>query len=92
MEKQMLFWKPIHKYSIRRELGIRELHVPAVFKRTVRMTEEHRYNESLELFLTTASKAAVWPIQFSARLLLAVKLHQAAVDQLYRDHGTTDLG
>lgn len=80
----------MHKNSIRRELGIRELHVPTVFKRKVRMTEEHRYNELLKPYLTTAFEAVDWPIQFSARLLLAVKLNQAAVDQLYRDHNFTD--
>jgi hypothetical protein len=90
MEMQVLFRKLRHKNAIRRELGIRELHVPTVYKRKVRMTEEHRYNEMLNPYLSTVFEAADWPNQFSARLLLAVKLHQTAVDQLYRDHDITD--
>lgn len=90
MEKQVLFRKLRHKNAIRRELGIRQFHVPTVFRRKLRLTEVHRYNQLLEPYLVAAFDAANWPAQFTPRLLLAVKLHRAAVDQLYREQGIAD--
>jgi hypothetical protein len=90
MEKQVLFRKLRHKNAIRRELGIRQFHVPTVFRRKLRLTEEHRYNQLLEPYLVAAFEAADWPVKFTPRLLLAVKLHRAAVDQLYREQGISD--
>ena len=54
------------------------------------MTEVHRYNQLLEPYLVAAFVAANWPAKFTPRLLLAVKLHRAAVDQLYREQGFAD--
>lgn len=90
MEKQVLWRKLRHKNAIRRELGIRQFHVPTVFKRKLRLTETHRYIQLLEPYLTAAFEAAEWPVGFTPRLLLAVKLHKSAVAQLQRDHGIAD--
>ncbi len=54
------------------------------------MTEEHRYNILLEPYLAATFEAADWPVGFTPRLLLAVKLHRQAVDQVYREHGVAD--
>ncbi len=90
MEKQVLFRRLRHRNAIRRELGIRQFHVPTVFKRKLRLTEEHRYNQLLEPYLVAAFQTADWPVGFTPRLLLAVRLHRKAVDQLNREHGISD--
>ncbi len=90
MEKQVLFRRLRQRNAIRRELGIRQFHVPTVFKRKLRLTEEHRYNQLLEPYLVAAFEAADWPMGFTPRLLLAVRLHRKAVDQVNREHGIPD--
>jgi hypothetical protein len=90
MEMQVLFRKLRHKNSIRRELGIRQFHVPTVFKRKLRMTTEFRYNELLEPYLADVFGAVSWPIGFTPRLLLAVQLHDQATRLLRCESGIAD--
>jgi hypothetical protein len=90
MEMQVLWRKLRHKNAIRRQLGIRQFHVPTVFKRKLRLTEEHRYNELLEPYLIEAFADVDWPDGLGGRLLIAVRLHKRCVDQLHIDHGIAD--
>ena len=52
------------------------------------MTTE--YEKLFEPYLVAAFAAVDWPSGFSARLLLAVKLHKDAVGQLENEHGIAD--
>lgn len=53
------------------------------------MTEGH-YMKLLEPILAVKFGAVEWPTGFTARLMLAVKLHKQAVQQVYNDHGVDD--
>ena len=75
---------------VRKELGIRAFNLPELYKRKVRLTVEQRYEELLEPYLVTAFNEADWPVKFTPRLLLAVKLHKSAVDKLRQEHGIVD--
>jgi hypothetical protein len=90
MEKQVLFKRLCQRNAIRREIGIRPMDVPTIFKRKVKLMTDQRYADLLEPYLVAKFDAADWPVKFTARLLLAVKLHKAAVDQLYQEHGIAD--
>ena len=64
--------------------------VATVYRRKVKLMEEARYNRLLEPVLVELFDAVDWPTGFTARLLLAVKLHKQAVQQVYNDHGVDD--
>lgn len=89
-DKAGLFTRLCHKNFIRRELGIRLIHIPTVYNRKVKLMTEDRYVQLLEPILGEKFRAVDWPTGFTARLLLAVKLHKQAVQQVYNDHGVDD--
>lgn len=90
MEKQVLFKRLCHRNAIRRQIGIRPMDVPTVFKRKLRMMTEQRYNDLLRPHLAMAFGSVEWPKGATARLLLAVKLHKASIDHLYREQSIAD--
>ena len=54
------------------------------------MMMEQRYIELLEPYLVAAFGSVEWPAEPALRILLAMKLHQVAIDSLYRDIGVAD--
>jgi len=88
--KQMLFEKLCHRNFIRREIGGRPIDIPTAYARKVMLMTEGRYLELLDPYLIAAFGSVDWPSGFTPRLLLAVRLHKGATDQLRRDHGISD--
>ncbi|WP_168769027.1 hypothetical protein [Yoonia maricola] len=72
---------------IRRELGIRPLDIPDVYRRQIQVVATTRYNELLEPYLMTAFGSARWPDNVTLRRALASKLHSDAEAALHRDTG-----
>lgn len=54
------------------------------------MMTEQRYLELLDPYLIVAFEPIDWPTAYTARLLIAVKLHKQAAGELYRDLGIAD--
>lgn len=89
-EMQALYERLCHRNFIRRELGVRLMDITTVFRRKVALMTEDRYNQLLEPILVEMFGEAEWPNGFTPRLLLAVRLHKLAVDQLQAETGIAD--
>lgn len=89
-QKQAVFERLCQRNAIRRQIGVRPMDVPSVFKRKIRLMTEQRYLELLEPYLVAAFGSVDWPEGFTPRILLATKLHKQAMEDVRRDHDVAD--
>ncbi|SPH20647.1 hypothetical protein ASD8599_01386 [Ascidiaceihabitans donghaensis] len=89
-DKQALFEMLCHKNSIRRRLGGRQIDIPTVYRRKVKLMTEDRFMQLLEPILVEKFGAVDWPTGFTPRLLLAVRLHKDAIAEIQENHGIAD--
>ena len=89
-QKRAVFEHLLHRNAVRQAMGARPLNIPDAYKRKVIMLMTKEYEALLEPYLASAFAAADWPSGFTPRLLLAVKLHTAAVKLLKAELGISD--
>ncbi len=86
-QKQAIFERLLVRNAIRREIGVRPINIPVIYKRKKRMIAEARYDEIMQPYVDAAFSGLDWPESLSARLLLGVKTYRKCAVQCERDTG-----
>lgn len=86
-DKAKLFERLCQRQAIRREIGVRPLNIPVLYKRKKRMIAESRYDEIMKPYVDAAFRKIDWPDSPTGRILLAVKTYRACAAQCERETG-----
>ena len=75
---------------VRRELGIRPINIPEIYKMKKQLASEHRYDEIMSPYVDAMFSKIDWPHSCSGRLLLGGKAYQECVAVCERETGYTN--
>lgn len=89
-DRQAILERLYQRQAIRREVGVKPIDIPAMYRRKVHAMEIAEYEDLLEPYLVKAIADIAWPTSFTGRILIAVRLHKRCVDQVHRDYGVVD--
>lgn len=88
--RQAILERLYQRQAIRREVGVKPIDIPTMYRRKVHALEIAEYEDLLEPYLVKAFADIAWPDSFTGRILIAVRLHKRCVDQVHMDHGIVD--
>lgn len=86
-DKKAIYERLLIRNSIRREIGVRPINIPEMYRRKIRMMAEKKYDELIQPYVDAAFRKIVWPDSPTGRILLAVKTYRACAAQCERETG-----
>ena len=86
-DKKAIYERLLIRNSIRREIGVRPINIPDVYRRRIKMMAEKKYDELIQPYVDAAFSKIEWPSSFTGRLLLATKTYRQCTEQFEADTG-----
>lgn len=86
-EKQAILERLYARQAIRREIGVKPIHIREVYHRKVQKMTEDRFDALMEPYIDAVFSQINWPDSFTGRLLLAVKKYRECSTQCEIDTG-----
>ena len=89
-DRQAILERLYQRQAIRREIGVRPIHITEVYHRKVQRMTENRFDALMEPYIDAMFSQINWPDSFTGRLLLAVKKYRECSTQCEIDTGHTN--
>ncbi len=89
-DKKAIYERLLIRNSIRREIGVRPINIPEMYRRKIKMMAEKKYDELIQPLVDAAFSKIEWPNSFTGRLLLATKTYRQCAARLEAETGCSN--